>query len=75
MEILRSQDFGLRHLRYFIAVTENKNYSISEVAEELHMAEPNLSQQLKDLETKLTVKLFERQKAHIKPHCVTSVAR
>ncbi|WP_315787299.1 LysR family transcriptional regulator [Fischerella sp. JS2] len=62
MEIQRLQDFELRHLRYFIAVAENKNCSISEVAEELHMAQPNLSQQLKDLETKLKVKLFDRQK-------------
>ncbi|WP_180964426.1 LysR family transcriptional regulator [Fischerella thermalis] len=53
MEIRCSQDFKLRHLRYFIAVAENKNCSISEVAEELQMAQPNLSQQLKDFRDKI----------------------
>ncbi|QLE53754.1 LysR family transcriptional regulator (plasmid) [Nostoc sp. C057] len=63
MALGREHNFELQHLRYFIAVAEKENCSISEVAEELHMAQSNLSQQIKDLEKKLgNVTLFERKK-------------
>ena len=63
MALRREHNFELQHLRYFIAVAEKENCSISEVAEELHMAQSNLSQQIKDLEKKLgNVTLFERKK-------------
>ncbi len=61
MKRQRLSDFELRHLRYFKAVAEKK-CSISEAAEELYLAQPNLSQQIKELETRLKIKLFDRTK-------------
>lgn len=49
----------IRQLRYFIAIVEEK--TISAAATKLHLSQPPLSQQLKNMENHLNVQLFERR--------------
>lgn len=49
----------LRHLRYLLAVHEHRNFT--RASEALHVSQPTLSQQIRDLEQELDCLLFHRE--------------
>lgn len=53
----------LRHLRYFVAVGEA--LSFTKGAQKLHLAQPSLTRQIKDLEEEIGVRLLDRTKGRV----------
>jgi DNA-binding transcriptional LysR family regulator len=53
----------LRHMRYFVALAEGRNFT--RAAARLHLAQPSLGRQIRDLENEVGVPLLHRGKGGI----------
>src|SRR5436190_13474500 len=57
------RNMELRHLRYFVAVAEELNFT--KAAEKLRLAQPSLTRQIHNLEEELGVRLLNRTKNQV----------
>ena len=53
----------IRAMRYFLEIAETEN--VSKAAERLHMSQPPLTRQMRQLEEELNVELFERENGRL----------
>ncbi len=61
----QGEKMELRQLLYAIKIAEEKSFS--KAADQLHLAQPSLSQQIIKLEKELGVRLFEREYSPLRP--------
>lgn len=61
----------LRHLRYFVAVAEAEN--VSRAALKLHVSQPGVSRQIRDLEAEIGLQLFARDAKSVRLTAAGSV--